>query len=65
MIRAILYPLLPALLLVVAVGCTPKVEVTAPKEPIHVIVDVNIKHELYVKLDKDAAKVIDQNEDLF
>lgn len=52
-------------LLAFALGCTPKVEVTPPKEPIHVIVDVNIKHELYVKLDKDAEKVINQNEDLF
>lgn len=51
--------------LALALGCTPKVEVVPPKEPIHVIVDVNIKHELYVKLEKDAAKVIDQNEDLF
>jgi hypothetical protein len=48
-----------------ALGCTPRVEVAPPKEPIHVIVDVNIKHELYVKLDKDAEKVINQNEDLF
>ena len=52
-------------LLALALGCTPRVEVAVPKEPIHVIVDVNIKHELYVKLDKDAEKVINQNEDLF
>lgn len=61
MIRQISYVSLIAL----ALGCTPKVEVAPPKEPIHVIVDVNIKHELYVKLDKDAEKVINQNEDLF
>jgi len=46
-------------------GCSPRVAVEAPKEPIHVIVDVNIKHELYVKLEKDAEKVIAENEDLF
>lgn len=46
-------------------GCSPRVSVEAPKEPIHVIVDVNIKHELYVKLEKDAEKVIAENEDLF
>ena len=57
--------LLPALALGLAWGCSPKVEVTPPKEPIHVIVDVNIKHELYVKLEKDANKVIDENEELF
>ena len=48
-----------------ALGCTPRIEVAPPKEPIHVIVDVNIKHELYVKLDKEAARVIDENDNLF
>ena len=52
-------------LLAFALGCTPRVEVAPPKEPIHVIVDVNIKHELYVKLDKEAARVIDENDNLF
>jgi hypothetical protein len=52
-------------LLVLGAACSPRVSVEAPKEPIHVIVDVNIKHELYVKLEKDAEKVIDQNPDLF
>jgi hypothetical protein len=65
MTRATPFLLLSAFLLTSALGCTPKVEVAPPKEPIHVIVDVNIKHELYVKLEKDADKVIDQNEDLF
>jgi hypothetical protein len=51
--------------LLAGAGCSPRVVVEPPKEPIHVIVDVNIKHELYVKLDKEAAKVIDQNENLF
>jgi len=46
-------------------ACTPKVAVEAPKEPIHLIVDVNVKHELYVKLDKDAEKLIEENEDIF
>jgi hypothetical protein len=61
MIRISVY----ASLLAFALACTPRVEMAAPKEPIHVIVDVNIKHELYVKLDKDAEKVINQNGDLF
>jgi len=51
--------------LLAGVACTPRVVVEPPKEPIHVIVDVNIKHELYVKLDKEAAKVIDENDNLF
>jgi len=51
--------------LLAGVACSPKVTVEPPKEPIHVIVDVNIKHELYVKLDKEAARVIDENDNLF
>lgn len=57
-------PLLLACALAAA-ACSPRVQVEAPKEPIHVIVDVNIKHELYVKLEKDAEKLIDKNEELF
>ena len=49
----------------VLAACTPKVAVEAPKETIHLIVDVNVKHELYVKLDKDAEKLIEENEDIF
>ena len=46
-------------------ACQPRVAVEAPKEPIHVVVDVNVKHELYVKLDKEADRLIDENEDIF
>ena len=52
-------------ILLAGAACSPRVIVEPPKEPIHVIVDVNIKHELYVKLDKEAARVIDENENLF
>lgn len=56
---------LASCVLLAVAACQPKVTVEPPKEPIHVVVDVNIKHELYVKLDKEAARVIDENEDLF
>ena len=46
-------------------ACSPRVTVEAPKEPIHMIVDVNIKHELLVKIDKDVEKLIDEKEDIF
>lgn len=51
--------------LLAPLACAPRVRVEPPKEPIHVIVDVNIKHELYVKLDKDTEKLIEDNEELF
>jgi hypothetical protein len=53
------------LALLAAAACSPRVGVEAPKEPIHVIVDVNIKHELYVKVDKDAEQLISENDTLF
>ncbi|WP_252738163.1 YnbE family lipoprotein [Marinobacter salexigens] len=36
------------------VGCTPTVQVAAPKEPITVNLNVKIQHEIYVKVDKDV-----------
>lgn len=51
--------------LALALACSPRVAVEAPKEPIHIIMDVNIKHELYVKVDKDAEQLISENDTLF
>lgn len=48
-----------------AAACQPKVTVEPPKEPIHVVVDVNIKHELRVVLEKDAEQLIAENEEIF
>lgn len=35
-------------------GCTPTVQLAAPKEPITVNLNVKIQHEIYVKVDKDV-----------
>jgi hypothetical protein len=51
--------------LLAALACQPKVSVEPPSEPIHVIVDVNIKHELRVVLEKDAEQLIAENEEIF
>jgi hypothetical protein len=40
-------------LLVFALGCTPKVSVEAPKEPIVINMNVKIEHEIRVRVDKD------------
>ena len=52
-------------LLVLAIGCTPKVEVTAPKEPIVINVNVKIEHEIRVKVDKDLENLFEENDELF
>lgn len=45
-------------------GCTPKVQVEAPKEPIVINMNVKIEHEIRVRVDKDLEKVFD-DESLF
>jgi uncharacterized membrane protein len=51
-------------LALLAAGCTPKVQVEAPKEPIVINMNVKIEHEIRVKVDKDLDKVF-ENENLF
>jgi len=46
-------------------GCTPKVQVKAPKQPIEIQLNVNISHEVHVKLDKEINNLIEKRPDLF
>jgi type IV pilus biogenesis protein CpaD/CtpE len=59
-----LSPLLLALALLAA-GCTPTVQVAAPSEPITINLNVKIKHEILVKVDKEIDDMLDENSDLF
>jgi hypothetical protein len=45
-------------------GCTPKVQIEAPKEPIVINMNVKIEHEIRVKVDKDLERVF-ADENLF
>ncbi|MFE8072515.1 YnbE family lipoprotein [Marinobacteraceae bacterium S3BR75-40.1] len=45
-------------------GCTPTVQMAAPKEPITVNLNVKIQHEIYVKVDKDLDEMFSEK-DLF
>jgi len=51
-------------LLSFAVGCSPKVQVQAPKEPIVINMNVKIEHEIRVKIDKDLEGMF-ENDELF
>jgi hypothetical protein len=51
-------------LLSLAAGCSPKVQVEAPKEPIVINMNVKIEHEIRVKVDKDLDQLF-KEEDLF
>ncbi|MEA1064965.1 YnbE family lipoprotein [Apirhabdus apintestini] len=46
-------------------GCTPRIEVAAPKEPITINMNVKIEHEIHVKVDKDVEKLLHDRSDLF
>lgn len=44
-------------LVILASGCSPKVQVLAPTEPIVINMNVKIEHEIRVKVDKDLEDV--------
>ena len=46
-------------------GCTPRIEVAAPKEPITINMNVKIEHEIHIKADKDVEDLLKSRSDLF
>jgi hypothetical protein len=49
----------------IAAGCTPRVSVEAPKEPITINMNIKIEHEIRVKVDKDLDQLFDKNDEIF
>ncbi|MEZ5996295.1 MAG: YnbE family lipoprotein [Hyphomonadaceae bacterium] len=49
---------------IAAAGCIP-VQIQAPDEPIEINLNVNIHQEVIVRLERDAAELLDQHSDLF
>lgn len=47
-----------------AAGCIP-VQVQAPDRPIEINLNVNIRHEVIVRLDREARDLLEDNPDLF
>jgi hypothetical protein len=45
-------------------GCIP-VQIQAPDEPIEINLNVNIRQEVIVRLERDAEDLLQQNQDLF
>ena len=46
-------------------ACSPKVEVSAPQEPIVINLNVKIEHEIRVKVDEDLDELFEDSEELF
>ena len=50
--------------LVVLSGCTPTVKVEAPDKPIEINMNINIRHEILVKVERDVEAMF-ESEDIF
>ena len=46
-------------------ACSPVVRIEAPEKPIEINMNVNIKHEIMIKVEKDVQKMFDSEKDLF
>jgi type IV pilus biogenesis protein CpaD/CtpE len=46
-------------------GCSPKVQVEVPNEPITINLNVKIEHEILVKVDKEVDTLLEEQSDLF
>ena len=46
-------------------ACTPTVQLAAPSEPITINLNVKVKHEILVKVDKQIDQMLEENDDLF
>ncbi|ACR69116.1 YnbE family lipoprotein [Edwardsiella piscicida] len=57
---------LPALLLALwATGCTPRIEVAAPTQPITINMNVKIEHDIHITLDKEVETLLKSKPGLF
>jgi len=63
--HCIRYSVSVAALLVTISGCAPTVKVEAPDKPIEITMNVNINHEIRVKVDKDIEELVEENPDLY
>ncbi|ALB70589.1 YnbE family lipoprotein [Cronobacter muytjensii] len=57
--------LLSGIITIALSGCTPRIEVAAPKEPITINMNVKIEHDIHIKVDKDVEALLQSRSDLF
>lgn len=55
----------PAAVLFIAAGACATVKVQAPDKPIEINLNVNIKQEVLIKMDKEIQDLIANNPDIF
>ena len=54
-----------AVMLLLVASCTPTVKLEAPDKPIEINLNVNIKHEILIKVEKEVEELFESEEDLF
>ena len=52
-------------LLASVAGCSPTVQLTAPKEPIEINLNIKIEHEIRIQVDKELEGLFDEDSDVF
>ena len=65
MLRTAFCGVCAAIALAASVGCTPKVQVEAPKEPITINMNIKIEHEIRVKVDRELEDLFEEESDIF
>jgi hypothetical protein len=54
--------LLPIIaILFLAVACTPTVKVEAPEKPIEINMNINIKHEILIRVEKQVEELLEDD----
>ena len=56
---------LTGMAMILLAGCTPTVQMQAPKEPIEINLNVKIEHEIRVQVDKELEGLFDEDSDVF
>ena len=47
--------------LLLSVACTPTVKVEAPDKPIEINMNINIKHEILIKVEKQVEELLEDD----
>jgi hypothetical protein len=51
--------------LLTAAACAPTVQLAAPEKPIEINLNINIKHEILVKVEQEVEDLFEEEEELF
>ncbi len=61
--KVLIWVMVSCLLLTAA--CTPTVKVEAPDKPIEINMNINIKHEILIKIEREVEEMFEEEDDLF